>query len=98
MAGLLFGSVGVPASAAAAYGGAVSVPGARADGRAQPVSVRLEPEEAFTVVASKRHGSPAQERLLDGLSERFGDRGEPASAVRLSSACWPRALPTAIRA
>ncbi|MGV8546273.1 inositol monophosphatase family protein, partial [Pseudomonas aeruginosa] len=34
---------------------------------------RLEPEEAYTVVASKRNGSPTQERLLDGLSKRFGD-------------------------
>lgn len=71
---VLFGLVGVPVSGRCYYGGAgLGAWREEADGRAQPISVRLEPEEAFTVVASKRHGSPAQERLLDGLSERFGD-------------------------
>ena len=58
--------------------------------------------EAFTVVASKRHGSPAQERLLDGLSERFGDlrRASIGSSLKFcllaegAADCYPRLTPT----
>ncbi|HGM6150348.1 TPA: 3'(2'),5'-bisphosphate nucleotidase CysQ [Pseudomonas aeruginosa] len=100
---VLFGLVGVPVSGRCYYGGAgLGAWREEADGRAQPISVRLEPEEAFTVVASKRHGSPAQERLLDGLSERFGDlrRASIGSSLKFcllaegAADCYPRLTPT----
>ncbi|MEG6658445.1 inositol monophosphatase family protein, partial [Pseudomonas aeruginosa] len=100
---VLFGLVGVPVSGRCYYGGAgLGAWREEADGGAQPISVRLEPEEAFTVVASKRHGSPAQERLLDGLSERFGDlrRASIGSSLKFcllaegAADCYPRLTPT----
>ena len=64
--------------------------------------MRLAPAEAFTLVASKRHSSPAQERLLSGLAERFGDLqlANIGSSLKFcllaegNADCYPRLAPT----
>ena len=64
--------------------------------------MRIAPPEAFTVVASRRHSSPAQERLLSGLGERFGDLALASVGSSLkfcllaegSADCYPRLAPT----
>ena len=98
-----FGVVGVPASGRCYYGGA-GLGAWRLDetGAAQPIRVRLAPQQAFTVVASRRHSSPAQERLLRGLGERFGDLhlASVGSSLKFcllaegQADCYPRLAPT----
>lgn len=99
---VIFGVVGVPARGLC-YGGGAGLGAWRLDATGtQPVSVRLSPEDAFTVVASRRHSSPAQERLLRGLAERFGDLALTSVGSSLkfcllaegSADCYPRLAPT----
>lgn len=100
---VVFGVVGIPASGRCYYGGA-GLGAWRSDvsGEEQSISVRLAPAQGFTLVASKRHSSTAQETLLAGLAARFG---EPALANIGSSLkfcllaegnadCYPRLAPT----
>ena len=62
----------------------------------------VAPQEAFTLVASRRHSSPAQEALLAGLSERFGDLqlASVGSSLKFcllaegNADCYPRLAPT----
>jgi len=100
---VVFGVVGVPANGRCYYGGAaLGAWLADAAGVVQQISVRTAPLEAFTVVASRRHSSPAQERLLTGLSERFGDLGLANIGSSLKFCllaqgvvdCYPRLAPT----
>ncbi|WP_443190200.1 3'(2'),5'-bisphosphate nucleotidase CysQ [Pseudomonas indica] len=100
---VLFGVVGIPASGRCYYGGAgLGAWCAEADGEPQPIAVRIAPAEAFTVVASRRHSSPAQERLLAGLGERFGDLqlANVGSSLKFcllaegEADCYPRLAPT----
>ena len=100
---VLFGVVGIPATGRCYYGGAGLGAWRRdASGAVEPISVRTAPAEAFTVVASKRHSSPAQERLLAGLGERFGDLelANIGSSLKFcllaegSADCYPRLAPT----
>ena len=64
--------------------------------------MRIASSDAFTVVASRRHSSPAQERLLAGLTEQFGDLqlasvGSSLKVGRLAEGnadCYPRLAPT----
>lgn len=100
---VVFGVVGIPASGRCYYGGAgLGAWRSEAPGEEQSISVRVAPAQGFTLVASKRHSSPAQETLLAGLAERFG---EPALANIGSSLkfcllaegnadCYPRLAPT----
>lgn len=69
---VLFGVVGVPVTGRCYYGGA-GLGAWRCDvgGPPEPIRVRETPVETFTVLASRRHGSPAQERLLIGLDRHF---------------------------
>jgi 3'(2'), 5'-bisphosphate nucleotidase len=100
---VVFGVVGIPATGQCYYGGA-GLGAWREDkaGKAEPISVRLAPQEAFTLVASRRHSSPAQEALLAGLSERFGDLqlanvGSSLKFCQLAEGnadCYPRLAPT----
>ena len=100
---VIFGVVGIPATGQCYYGGA-GLGAWREDkaGKAEPISVRLAPQEAFTLVASRRHSSPAQEALLAGLSERFGDLqlanvGSSLKFCQLAEGnadCYPRLAPT----
>jgi 3'(2'), 5'-bisphosphate nucleotidase len=98
-----FGVVGIPASGRCYYGGEdFGAWRSEVSGATQPLRVRQQPEQAFTVVASRRHSSPAQERLLEGLSERFGDLqlasvGSSLKFCQLAEGnadCYPRLAPT----
>ncbi|AHL77344.1 adenosine-3'(2'),5'-bisphosphate nucleotidase [Stutzerimonas stutzeri] len=100
---VLFGVVGIPANGRCYYGGAeFGAWRAEADGAAQPLQVRHEPAEGFTVVASRRHSSPAQEHLLDGLRQRFGELvlASVGSSLKFcllaegAADCYPRLAPT----
>jgi 3'(2'), 5'-bisphosphate nucleotidase len=100
---VVFGVVGIPATGQCYYGGAgIGAWRADAAGMAEPIRVRLAPQEAFTLVASRRHSSPAQEALLTGLSERFGDLqlanvGSSLKFCQLAEGkadCYPRLAPT----
>ncbi|HWV09718.1 MAG TPA: 3'(2'),5'-bisphosphate nucleotidase CysQ [Pseudomonas sp.] len=71
---VVFGVVGIPATGRCYAGGAGLGAWIMGEGAGDtPIQVRVKPAEAFTVVASRRRSSPAQERLLAGLGERFGD-------------------------
>ncbi len=100
---VVFGVVGIPTSGRCYFGGAgLGAFRSEAQGEAEPVSVRIAPSEAFVVVASKRHSSPAQERLLAGLSEQFGDlqMANIGSSLKFclladgNADCYPRLAPT----
>ncbi|RJG13044.1 3'(2'),5'-bisphosphate nucleotidase [Pseudomonas cavernicola] len=100
---VLFGVVGMPTTGRYYYGGAgLGAWRAEADGVVAAVAVRIAPNEAFTVVASRRHSSPAQERLLAGLAERFGDLqlASVGSSLKFcllaegAADCYPRLAPT----
>jgi len=100
---VLFGVVGVPATGCCYFGGA-GLGAWRSDtpGQQQPIGVRAEPQGAFTVVASRRHSSPAQERLLQGLEARFGGLrlASVGSSLKFcllaegKADCYPRLAPT----
>jgi 3'(2'), 5'-bisphosphate nucleotidase len=100
---VVFGVVGIPANGRCYYGGAgLGAWRAEANGASEAIEVRLAPQEAFTLVASRRHSSPAQERLLKGLSERFGDLqlASVGSSLKFcllaegNADCYPRLAPT----
>ena len=101
---VVFGVVSMPTSGRCYYGGA-GLGAWRADGDAVvPISVRNSPPagEAMTVVASRRHSSPEQERLLAGLSEHLGELklvsvGSSLKFCLLAEGtadCYPRLAPT----
>jgi len=98
-----FGVVGIPASGRCYYGGKdFGAWRSEADGATQPLRVRPHPVGSFTVVASRRHSSPAQERLLDSLRGRFGELAlaNVGSSLKFcllaegSADCYPRLAPT----
>jgi 3'(2'), 5'-bisphosphate nucleotidase len=100
---VLFGVVGIPANGRCYYGGdGLGAWRVEAGGEPEAIGVRLVPDEAFTLVASRRHSSPAQERLLEGLRERFGDLelaniGSSLKFCLLAEGhadCYPRLAPT----
>src|SRR3989338_3018626 len=100
---VVFGVVGIPATGLCYYGGAgLGAWRADAAGVSEEIRVRLAPQEAFTLVASRRHSSPAQEALLAGLSERFGDLqlASVGSSLKFcllaegNADCYPRLAPT----
>ena len=100
---VVFGVVGIPTRGRCYFGGAgLGAWRSEAGAEAQAISVRIAPSEAFTVVASKRHSSPAQERLLAGLSEQFGDldMANVGSSLKFcllaegNADCYPRLAPT----
>ena len=100
---VVFGVVGIPANGRCYCGGCgLGAWRSEAPGEEESINVRLAPAQGFTLVASKRHSSPAQERLLAELAARFG---EPALANIGSSLkfcllaegnadCYPRLAPT----
>lgn len=98
-----FGVVGIPADGRCYYGGAAL--GAwcgEVDGTLRPLRTRPQPVGAFTVVASRRHSSPAQEQLLERLRQRFGELAlaNVGSSLKFcllaegSADCYPRLAPT----
>ena len=100
---VLFGVVGVPADGRCYYGGAGLGAWKRSTNEAaRPIRVRREPVERFTLVASRRHSSPEQERLLARLGERVGplELTSVGSSLKFcllaegAADCYPRLAPT----
>ena len=101
---VVFGVVSMPTSGRCYYGGA-GLGAWRADADViVPISVRNTPPagEALTVVASRRHSSPEQERLLAGLSKHLGELQLTSVGSSLkfcllaegAADCYPRLAPT----
>lgn len=102
---VVFGVVSMPTNGRFYVGGA-GLGAWRSDkgGQPLPIAVRdtLAPGEAFTVVASRRHTSPEQERLLDGLSGSLGELQLTSIGSSLkfclvaegAADCYPRLAPT----
>ncbi|NMY39361.1 MULTISPECIES: 3'(2'),5'-bisphosphate nucleotidase CysQ [unclassified Pseudomonas] len=101
---VVFGVVSMPTSGRCYYGGA-DLGAWRAEGdKVERINVRTAPPvgEPLTVVASRRHSSPAQEQLLAGLSEHLGDLKLTSVGSSLkfcllaegAADCYPRLAPT----
>ena len=102
---VVFGVVSMPTTGRCYVGGA-GLGAWRSDVIEAPkqIQVREAPAagESFTVVASRRHTSPEQERLLDGLSEGLGalKLANIGSSLKFcllaegSADCYPRLAPT----
>ncbi|WP_263261952.1 3'(2'),5'-bisphosphate nucleotidase CysQ [Pseudomonas sp. RIT-PI-S] len=102
---VVFGVVAMPVTGRCWWGGA-GLGAWRCDTgqEALPIQVRSAPPagEAFTVVASRRHSSPQQERLLVGLGEAVGDLQLTSVGSSLkfclvaegAADCYPRLAPT----
>lgn len=102
---VVFGVVSMPTNNRCYFGGA-GLGAWRSDdeNHLAPITVRDAPAagEAFTVVASRRHTSPEQERLLAGLSESLGELqltniGSSLKFCLLAEGaadCYPRLAPT----
>ena len=102
---VVFGVVAMPVNGRCYYGGqGIGAWRAEADGSVEAIRVRLAPPsgEAFTVVASRRHSSPQQERLLAGLGEALGELelANVGSSLKFcllaegAADCYPRLAPT----
>ncbi|WP_268799013.1 3'(2'),5'-bisphosphate nucleotidase CysQ [Pseudomonas huanghezhanensis] len=102
---VVFGVVSMPTNDRCYFGGA-GLGAWRSDDpqHLAPISVRERPAagEAFTVVASRRHSSPEQEKLLAGLSSAVGELqltniGSSLKFCLLAEGaadCYPRLAPT----
>ncbi|MCU0118344.1 3'(2'),5'-bisphosphate nucleotidase CysQ [Pseudomonas sp. B2M1-30] len=102
---VVFGVVSMPTSGRFYVGGA-GLGAWRGDKGATPVAIQVRdvpaPGEAFTVVASRRHSSPEQERLLAGLSASLGELqlANIGSSLKFcllaegAADCYPRLAPT----
>ncbi|MCL6704401.1 3'(2'),5'-bisphosphate nucleotidase CysQ [Pseudomonas sp. T1.Ur] len=102
---VVFGVVSMPTNGRFYVGGA-GLGAWRGDKNAEPlpIAVRnvLAPGEVFTIVASRRHTSAEQERLLAGLSESLGalqltNIGSSLKFCLLAEGaadCYPRLAPT----
>ncbi|MFF7707461.1 3'(2'),5'-bisphosphate nucleotidase CysQ [Pseudomonas sp. NPDC007930] len=102
---VVFGVVGMPVNGRCWFGGAGLGAWRCEPGQApQPVRVRQQPAagQAFTVVASRRHTSERQQRLLEGLAGVVGEleRVNVGSSLKFclvaeaSADCYPRLAPT----
>jgi 3'(2'), 5'-bisphosphate nucleotidase len=102
---VVFGVVSMPTSNRCYFGGA-GLGAWRSDDAAdiEPIKVRNQPGagESFTVVASRHHSSPEQEKLLAGLSAAVGELkltniGSSLKFCLLAEGaadCYPRLAPT----
>jgi 3'(2'), 5'-bisphosphate nucleotidase len=102
---VVFGVVTMPVTGRGWWGGAGLGAWRQEAGEApQPIQVRAAPPagEPFTVVASRRHSSPQQERLLAGLGEAVGELRLTSVGSSLkfcllaegAADCYPRLAPT----
>jgi len=102
---VVFGVVSMPTNNRCYFGGAgLGAWRSDDDDHLTPISVRQEPGAGhdFTVVASRRHSSPEQERLLAGLSAAVGQLqltniGSSLKFCLLAEGaadCYPRLAPT----
>lgn len=102
---VVFGVVSMPTNDRCYFGGeGLGAWRSETAGHLAPIGVRTEPAagETFTVVASRRHSSPEQEKLLAGLSSAVG----PLQLTNIGSSlkfcllaegaadCYPRLAPT----
>lgn len=100
---VVFGVVAMPTNGRCYFGGqGLGAGRLEANGDYAALTMRPAPARGFTLVASRRHSSPTQERLLAGLDERFG----PLSLANVGSSlkfcllaegaadCYPRLAPT----
>lgn len=102
---VVFGVVSMPTNGRY-YVGGTGLGAWRCDKHGTPVAIQvretLQPGEAFTVVASRRHSSPEQERLLAGLSASLGELqlANIGSSLKFcllaegAADCYPRLAPT----
>ncbi|WP_285419607.1 3'(2'),5'-bisphosphate nucleotidase CysQ [Pseudomonas sp. efr-133-TYG-5] len=102
---VVFGVVSMPTNGRFYVGGA-GLGAWRGDTGGSPVAIHvreaLKPGETFTVVASRRHSSPEQERLLAGLSASLGELqlANIGSSLKFcllaegAADCYPRLAPT----
>ncbi len=102
---VVFGVVSMPTNGRFYVGGA-GLGAWRGDTGGTPVAIQVRdvpgPGEAFTVVASRRHSSPQQERLLAGLSASLGELqlANIGSSLKFcllaegAADCYPRLAPT----
>jgi len=102
---VVFGVVSMPTNDRCYFGGqGLGAWRSETQGHLAPISVRTDPGagQTFTVVASRRHSSPEQEKLLAGLSSAVG----PLQLTNIGSSlkfcllaegaadCYPRLAPT----
>ncbi|WP_460119046.1 3'(2'),5'-bisphosphate nucleotidase CysQ [Pseudomonas sp. S2_C03] len=102
---VVFGVVSMPTNGRF-YAGGAGLGAWRGDRGAEPRTIRVRnapaPGQPFTVVASRRHSSPEQERLLAGLSASLGDLelASIGSSLKFcllaegAADCYPRLAPT----
>lgn len=102
---VVFGVVSMPTSGRFYVGGA-GLGAWRGDQGAEPLAIQVRQApaagQAFTVVASRRHSSPEQERLLAGLSASLGslELANVGSSLKFcllaegAADCYPRLAPT----
>ncbi|GLH42093.1 3'(2'),5'-bisphosphate nucleotidase CysQ [Pseudomonas moraviensis] len=102
---VVFGVVTMPTTGRFYVGGA-GFGAWRGDEGGMPTAIQVRdvpaPGEAFTVVASRRHSSPEQERLLAGLSASLGELqlANIGSSLKFcllaegAADCYPRLAPT----
>ncbi|VVP33886.1 3'(2'),5'-bisphosphate nucleotidase CysQ [Pseudomonas fluorescens] len=102
---VVFGVVSMPTNGRFYVGGA-GLGAWRGDEGSEPAPIQVRdvpaPGAAFTVVASRRHTSPEQERLLAGLSESLGELqlANIGSSLKFcllaegAADCYPRLAPT----
>lgn len=102
---VVFGVVSMPTNNRCYFGGAgLGAWRSDNDSHIAPIAVRNEPGagQEFTVVASRRHSSPEQERLLAGLSAGLGELQLTSIGSSLkfclvaegAADCYPRLAPT----
>ena len=102
---VVFGVVSMPSNGRCYFGGTgLGAWRAEPGAEAQPIRVRDTPPPAqpFTVVASRRHSSPEQERLLAGLGASLGELhlANIGSSLKFcllaegAADCYPRLAPT----
>ncbi len=102
---VVFGVVSMPTNGRCWLGGKdLGAWRREADGTGEAISVRTGPSggQGVTVVASRRHSSPEQERLLAGLAEAVGELqlANIGSSLKFcllaegSADCYPRLAPT----
>ncbi|WCM51663.1 3'(2'),5'-bisphosphate nucleotidase CysQ [Pseudomonas sp. WJP1] len=102
---VVFGVVSMPTNGRFYVGGA-GLGAWRCDQGGMPVAIQVRdvpgPGQSFTVVASRRHSSPEQERLLAGLSASLGELelANIGSSLKFcllaegAADCYPRLAPT----
>jgi len=102
---VVFGVVSMPTNGRY-YVGGTGLGAWRCDRGGSPASIQVRdvpgPGQAFTVVASRRHSSPEQEKLLVGLSASLGELqlANIGSSLKFcllaegAADCYPRLAPT----